>query len=71
MSIYLGKTGVEHYIYCPDKESSDDCIKAHVWDYGAGVCQKFEIDRGFHSKYTGTYLVSINFIFFKICKKLF
>jgi len=52
-----GATGKESYIYCPGKKASDDCIKAHVWDYGADNCQKFEVDRGFGSPYSGTYLV--------------
>lgn len=51
------QTGKESYIYCPSKKTSDDCIQAHVWDYGADTCQKFEVNRGYGSKWSGTYLV--------------
>lgn len=52
-----GKIGNESYLYCTDKEASDTCIKAHVFDYGADNCIKYEINRG-TSKYTGTFYVA-------------
>ena len=53
-----GATGKESYLYEDCKESSDTCVKAHVWDYGANNCIKFEVDRGFSSKYSGTFYVA-------------
>lgn len=52
-----GQTGKESYLYCLDKEASDTCIKAHVFDYGADTCVKYEIDRGVKSEYSGTFYV--------------
>lgn len=59
-----GETGKESYLYedCPKgpnggPEPSDNCIQAHIFDYGADTCVKIEIDAGFHSNATGTYLV--------------
>jgi hypothetical protein len=56
-----GATGKESYLYEDEGEchhhASDTCVKAHIFDYGANTCVKYEIDRGFDSKYTGTYYV--------------
>jgi hypothetical protein len=49
--------GLESYIYEDGCKKSDTCMKAHVFDYGADNCIKFEVDAGFHSKYSGTYYV--------------
>jgi hypothetical protein len=52
-----GETGQESYIYEDCKRPSDTCMKGHVWNYGADTCIKYEVDRGVHSPYTGTYYV--------------
>eukprot|EP00940_MAST-03C_sp_MAST-3C-sp2_P003191 g3191.t1 len=52
-----GAIGKESYLFCDGKEQSDDCIRAHVFDYGADTCIKYEINRGFHSPYSGTFYV--------------
>lgn len=52
-----GKTGLESYIYEDCKETSDTCMKGHVYNYGADTCIKYEVDRGERSEYSGTYYV--------------
>jgi hypothetical protein len=54
-----GETGLESYLYedCPHGATSDECKRAHIFNYGANNCIKIEIDAGFHSNATGTYLV--------------
>jgi hypothetical protein len=60
-----GEAGKESYLYmapnprtdCPLGHTSDDCMNAHVFDYGAHTCVKVEIDAGFKSQYSGTYLI--------------
>jgi hypothetical protein len=55
-----GQTGLESYIYeecSPKGKTSDECVQAHVWDYGAENCIKYEVNRGFDSAFTGTYYV--------------
>jgi len=32
-------------------------MRGHVFDYGADNCIKYEVDAGFHSKYSGTFYV--------------
>merc|ERR1711965_102577 len=52
-----GKVGKESYLFedCHHKGGeSDDCKQAHIFDYGADVCQKFEIDAGYKSSATGS-----------------
>jgi len=53
-----GQAGKESYIYEGCKKTSDTCMNGHVFDYGANNCIKYEVDRGFDSKYSGTYYVS-------------
>merc|ERR1711990_812230 len=55
-----GMTGKESYLYedCqPKGATSDTCVQAHIFDYGANTCIKYEVNRGFDSKYSGTYYV--------------
>jgi hypothetical protein len=58
-----GATGKESYLFedCPGKhggqEPTDNCIQAHIFDYGAQSCIKIEINAGFHSNASGTYLL--------------
>ena len=52
-----GATGLESYIYEDCKETSDTCMKGHIFNYGAATCIKFEVDRGVRSEYTGTFYV--------------
>jgi hypothetical protein len=49
--------GLESYIFEEGCEKSDTCMRAHVFDYGADNCIKYEVDAGFHSKYSGTFYV--------------
>ena len=58
-----GTTGLESYIYegcghAPNPPTSDTCMHGHVWNYGADVCIKYEVDAGFHSAYSGTFYVN-------------
>ena len=62
-----GKTGLESYIYEDCKETSDTCMKGHIFNYGADTCIKFEVDRGEHSPFTGTYYVRCDSV--ECCKK--
>jgi hypothetical protein len=52
-----GETGKEYYLWedCPHGRTSEDCIQAHIFDYGDNVCVKLEINAGFGSNATGTY----------------
>jgi hypothetical protein len=50
--------GLESYIYEEGCKKSDTCMKAHVFDYGADTCIKYEVDAGFHSKYSGSFYVN-------------
>lgn len=52
-----GKTGKESYLYEDCKSPSDTIMNGHMWNYGADTCIKYEVDRGIHSHYTGTYYV--------------
>jgi len=52
-----GKTGLESYIYEDCKDKSDTCMNGHVFNYGADTCIKYEVDRGIHSQFSGTYYV--------------
>merc|ERR1712100_609871 len=52
-----GKTGKESYIYEDCKTPSPTCLHAHIWDYGADTCIKYEINGGFHYPGTGQYYV--------------
>eukprot|EP00937_MAST-01D_sp_MAST-1D-sp2_P006032 g6032.t1 len=57
-----GMTGLESYIYegCghrPNPPTSDTCMHAHKYDYGA-ACVKYEVDAGFKSAYSGTFYVN-------------
>ena len=47
--------GKEAYLYedCPNG-TSEDCIQAHIFNYGADNCIKWEINAG-NSPYTGTF----------------
>ena len=49
--------GKESYIYEGCKERTDTCMNGHVFDYGA-QCIKYEVDRGYSSRYSGTYYVN-------------
>ena len=49
--------GKESYIYEDCKVTSDECKQAHIFDYGADNCIKYEINAGFKSNTTGTFLV--------------
>ena len=56
-------TGLESYIYeaCGhphEPPTSETCMHAHVWDYGANNCVKYEVDAGLDSLYTGTFYVA-------------
>lgn len=53
-----GETGQESYIFEDCKEQSDTCMNGHVWNYGADTCIKYEVNRGFKSRFSGTYYVS-------------
>lgn len=50
--------GKESYLYedCP-KGESDDCLQGHIFDYGTS-CKKLEINAGFKSDNSGTYLIN-------------
>ena len=57
-----GATGLESYIFegcghSPQPPTSETCMHAHKYDYGA-ACVKYEVDAGFKSPYTGTYYVN-------------
>ena len=55
-----GQTGVESYIYddCEHGKTSEHCLHAHIWDYGADTCIKIEVDAGFKSHfYSGSYYI--------------
>ena len=57
-----GATGLESYIFegcghSPQPPTSETCMHAHKWDYGA-ACVKYEVDAGFKSPYTGVYYVN-------------
>ena len=54
-----GATGTESYLYedCPQGKTSDECVQAHIWNYGANNCIKYEINRGFGSKWSGQFYV--------------
>merc|ERR1719327_322458 len=51
--------GLESYIFEEGCEGgqSDDCMRGHVFDYGADNCIKYEVDAGFHSWNSGTFYV--------------
>jgi hypothetical protein len=48
--------GTESYLFEDCKERSDNCVNGHIFDYGAS-CTKYEIDRGYGSKFSGTFYV--------------
>ena len=50
-----GKTGKESYIYEDCKKKTATCMNGHKWEYPG--CTKYEVDQGFDSAYSGTYLV--------------
>merc|ERR1711934_258658 len=52
-----GQIGKESYLYEGCKKPSDDCMNAHIFDYGASNCIKVEIDAGFKSQFSGTWLL--------------
>lgn len=52
-----GQIGKESYLFCDEKHLDEDCIRAHIWDYGAS-CTKYEINGGFKFPYTGTFYVN-------------
>jgi hypothetical protein len=49
--------GLESYIFEEGCEKSDTCMRAHVFDYGADNCIKYEVNFGSKSKLSGTYYV--------------
>merc|ERR1712216_1043011 len=55
-----GQIGKESYLYedCPHGKTSADCLHAHIFDYGAATCIKYEIDGGFDFAGTGSYYVA-------------
>jgi hypothetical protein len=52
-----GEVGKESYLMEDCRPESDDCIEAHIFDYGASDCVKVEINAGFHSNATGAWLI--------------
>jgi len=52
-----GATGKESYLYEGCKKPTDDCMNAHIFDYGASNCIKIEIDAGYKSQFSGTWLL--------------
>ena len=53
-----GATGKESYLYEDCDRTSEDCIQAHIFDYGAQNCIKYELNKGDSSKATGTFYVA-------------
>merc|ERR1719409_1417066 len=62
-----GKTGKESYIYEGCKTPSPTCLHAHIWDYGADTCIKYEINGGSHYKGSGQFYVKCHAV--NCCKK--
>jgi hypothetical protein len=54
-----GQTGKESYLYedCPKGVTSDTCVQAHIWDYPQQPCTKYQVNRGFKSRFSGTFYV--------------
>eukprot|EP00466_Bigelowiella_natans_P008800 jgi/Bigna1/77483/fgenesh1_pg.48_\ len=56
-----GAVGKESYIYEECKKTSETCLQAHIFDYGADNCIKIEVNGGFKYPYgavgSGTYYV--------------
>ena len=49
-----GQVGLESYIYDDCKPPSENCMHAHMFNYGADTCIKIEVDGGSHYP-SGTY----------------
>eukprot|EP00466_Bigelowiella_natans_P016494 jgi/Bigna1/132866/aug1.19_g7574 len=57
-----GAVGKESYLYEDCKKTSETCMQAHIFDYGADNCIKIEVDGGFKYPYgavgSGTYYIN-------------